>query len=194
MIGFISGRVLEISEECAIVETGGVGYELHCSAGTLSYLEEVEKAELRVYTHVREDVLQLFGFQSSAEKQFFLSLIKVNGVGPKMAVAILSAAPYTHLVQMIEDGDVRGLTQLPKIGKRKAEQIILSLKGQLVMEEEEAGTLASATFPARKEIISALVNLGFKMNDVEQVVETFDPQIQIQDGVRKGLAMLTSNF
>ncbi|MCB0421411.1 MAG: Holliday junction branch migration protein RuvA [Bdellovibrionales bacterium] len=194
MIGYISGRVLEVAEETAIVDVHGLGYELSCSSGTLSFLQSSETAELRVYTHVREDAIQLFGFVSLVEKQLFLSLIKVNGIGPKMAMAILSAAPYSQLIQYIEDGDVRSLTKLPKVGKRKAEQIVLSLKGQLVIDEATSDAVKSTEFPARKDIISALVNLGFKLNDVEQVVETMEPHLDMQEGVRRGLALLTANF
>ena len=139
--------------------------------------------------HVREDQLNLFGFLSPAEKQLFLSLIKVNGIGPKVAIKILGAAPTASIIAMIDQGDVKGLTGLPKVGKKTAETIVLELKGKLVLLEEDKQKQA---FSARADIVSALVNLGFKMTDVEKAVNEMGPETELQDGVRQGLQILTA--
>mgnify|MGYP000185700389 CR=1 FL=1 len=118
MIGYLRGRPTEIGAETAIIDVQGVGYELLCSQQTLFDMEDQELVQLRVYTHVREDALQLYGFYSNSEKELFLSLIKVNGIGPKMAMGILSAAAKDMLISLIEQGDVKGLSKLPKIGKK----------------------------------------------------------------------------
>jgi holliday junction DNA helicase RuvA len=139
-----------------------------------------------VHTHVREDQITLFGFSKKAEKELFISLNKVNGVGPKMAQKILSGAPLTHLVEMIDQEDVAGLSRLPKVGKKTAEQIVLTLKGKLHVDFDLTGPTG-----ARKDIVSALTNLGFKLNDVEKVVNQFSPDVTMEEGVKRGLAALT---
>lgn len=189
MIGYIKGDILKAGDDHVIVNVHGVGYEVYCSEQTLQTLHGEAKAKFWVHTHVREDQLTLFGFLTQNEKQFFLSLLKVNGIGPKVALKILGAAPMATLTQMIENSDVRGLSQLPKVGKKTAEQIILELKGKLVLAEEEK---RKAAFGARADIVSALVNLGFKLSDVEKVVNEMPPETDLQTGVRTGLQHLTS--
>ncbi len=195
MIGFIRGRVIELNPEGAIVDVSGVGYELLCSSNTLDDCGAGEDVAFHVHTHVREDAIQLFGFSTALEKRLFLSLTKVNGVGPKLALKALSAGPLTNLVRMIEAGDAKGLASLPKVGKKTAEQIILALKGKLAIEEIEgrAGAAARPLGP-RDEIVSALVNLGFRLPDVEKAVAELPLDTDLQDGVRRGLQALTGNF
>jgi Holliday junction DNA helicase RuvA len=191
MIGFIQGKVLEISEDGILINVRGVGYELTCTTSTLEKAQSSEWLNLWVHTHVREDALQLFGFSSRAEKRMFLSLIKINGIGPRSAIHILSGATLEQLVAMIESGDVKGLSKLPKVGKKTAEQMILALKGHLVLDEESP---TRSLFQSRDEIISALVHLGFKLTDVEKVVDRMPAEFDVQTGVRQGLSLLTSAF
>jgi Holliday junction DNA helicase RuvA len=190
MIGFLQGTPMYFSEDTVVINVRGVGYEVHCSQNTLEVLSSKDVVQLLIHTHVREDQLQLFGFYSRLEKDLFLSLNKVTGIGPKMAIKILSATKTENLIDMIEKSDVRGLTQLPKVGKKTAEQIVLSLKGKLVLD-----TFSNEpSFVARNDIISALVNLGFKLSDVESVVNQMDSQVGLQDGIKKGLVALTQQF
>lgn len=191
MIGYLKGDVLQSGDDHVVLNVHGVGYEVFCSEQVLLKLHGEARAEFWVHTHVREDQLHLFGFLSKSEKQFFLSLLKVNGIGPKVALKILGAAPIESLISMIEDSDVRGLSQLPKVGKKTAEQIILELKGKLVMAGEDKHTPA---FAARADIVSALVNLGFKLSEVEKVVNEMDAQTDLQEGVRSGLQRLSAQF
>jgi len=187
MISYLQGRPMRVAEDHVILLVQGVGYELHCSAQTLKAIEGRAFAELWVHTHVREDVLALFGFATEVEKSLFLSLLKVNGIGPKSAVHALSGAATEQIVQWIEDADVSALTKLPKIGKKSAEQIVLTLQGKLVRAGE-----ASGRFVARPQIISALVNLGFRLADVEKAVDHMPADIDLEGGLRQGLAALTS--
>lgn len=189
MIAWLKGQVLTVGSESCVLNVSGVGYDVICSANTLSDVEGLEGAELFVHTHVREDQISLFGFTSQVERKLFLSLIKVNGIGPKLAITILSAAKVSDIVELIENGDAKGLAKLPRIGKKTAEQMILSLKGQLVVEEQPTETLIKVQ---QKEVVSALVNLGFRMADVEQVVGQLEPGLELQDSIRKGLSMLTN--
>lgn len=192
MIGYLKGDILQVHDEGIILNIHGIGYDVHCSDQVRTQLLGENKAELWIYTHVREDQLVLFGFLSQAEKQLFLSLLKVNGIGPKVAIKVLGASPLNTLINMIEESDVRGLSQLPKIGKKTAEQIILELKGKLVMSEGE--TKPHSAFAARADIVSALVNLGFKMSEVEKVVSEMGGDTDLQTGVRTGLQRLSAQF
>ncbi len=191
MIGYLKGDILQAGDDQVLLNVNSVGYEVFCSEQVLTKLIGETRTEFWIHTHVREDQLSLFGFLTKSEKQFFLSLLKVNGIGPKVALKILGAAPIEALISMIEDSDVRGLSQLPKVGKKTAEQIILELKGKLVMAGEEKYTPA---FAARADIVSALVNLGFKLSEVEKVVNDMDAQTDLQEGVRSGLKHLTAGF
>lgn len=188
MIGYLQGRPLRIGPDHVILLVQGVGYELHCSTQTLDDLQGKSFVELWVYTHVREDALQLFGFSTELEKSIFLSLLKVNGIGPKSALNICSGAKAPAIVQWIEDSNVGALTELPKVGKKSAEQIILTLQGKLVRAAAEGGQ----RFLARSQIVSALVNLGFRIGDVEKVVDQMPPDTDLEQGLRSGLSALTS--
>lgn len=188
MIGRLKGIVEAREGEVCLLDVGGVVYELTCSVQTIDALLVGEKTRLEVFTHVREDQLALFGFGTILEKELFMALLSVNGVGPKMAIKILSAAPVRHIARSIEAGDVKALSTLPKVGKKTAEQLIVSLKGKLTPFLEMnssadgfAGVSASAgePMPLRlsaetamlQEIGSALQNLGFRPQEVEKVVQ-----------------------
>ncbi|MCB0415180.1 MAG: Holliday junction branch migration protein RuvA [Bdellovibrionales bacterium] len=188
MIASLKGKVQSFLDEALILEVNQVGYELYCSQSSLSQFEGMEEVFCHVYTHVREDAIQLFGFSSLQEKKLFLSLIKVSGIGPKVALGILSATPVERILEFIDQGDVGALSKLPKIGKKKAEQIVLALKDKLKFVEEES--LVSKSRPS-DEIKSALIHLGFKAQEVEKVVSQLNPGLTLQEGVRQGLAALT---
>jgi len=192
MIGYLKGILVEVGAETALVDVQGVGYEILASANTLSDLQECLGKEIIVWihTHVREDAFQLFGFHSKEEKNLFLSLLKVNGVGPKMALSILSGARVTQIHEMVESGNAKALAGLPKVGKKTAEQIILTLKGKLVLLETGANGKKKPS-GSHPEITSALLNLGFRPQAVEQFVSTLAHDADIEEGVRRGLAALS---
>lgn len=201
MIGYLRGRVIERNEETIVVDVGGVGYELTCSLNTLAAIVDGEEVELRVQTQMREDALQLFGFATSLEKRMFNSLLKVNGVGPKLAIKILSGASIEELARMIEAGDVKALAKLPKVGKKTAEQLVLALRGKLSIEptgtpktarsSSRLSSVSEMRFTGvRADVLSALVNLGFRLQDAESVVEQLPEDIALEQGVREGLRML----
>lgn len=206
MIAQLKGFITEVTPESAILDVNGVGYEVVCSLNTLAELQAdllggtgatskpSKPVLIHTYTHVREDILQLFGFASKTEKQLFTTLLKVNGIGPKMAINILSGASVDQLMTMIEAEDVKALSKLPKVGKKTAEQMILALKGKLVIQEPEAKKMASKSTSqlslSHREISSALVNLGFRPVDVEKVVSQMPNNIDLQEGIRQGLSAL----
>lgn len=190
MIGFLRGVLLDVTSEAALVDVGGVGYDVACSQISLAELEgrKGDTLLLWIHTHVREDALQLFGFLSRAEKDLFLSLLKVNGVGPKLALGLLSGAPADRIVAAIESGDAKALSALPKVGKKTAEQIILTLQGKLVRVEKST---APALPDNLQQIQSALVHLGFKAPKVSEFVGALSPTIGVEEGVRQGLNTLS---
>lgn len=191
MIGLLRGKLIEKTPEHILLDVNGVGYEVLVSLQTISELDNgkhtVDKdLRLFIHTHVREDALQLFGFLYRAEKELFLSLLKVNGIGPKSALTILSGAPVDRIIAMIDRGDAKALSALPKIGKKTAEQMILTLKGKLVAPE---AALFEGT-NTHREIASALLNLGFKSLQVDGFVEKLPEDIDFEEGVRQGLQLL----
>ena len=190
MIAYLRGRIVENLAEGVVMEIGGFALELVCSSNTASDLELDREVVVHTYLHVREDALQLFGFSTRLEKKLFLSLIKVNGVGPKMATQMLSGAPIHEIVRWIEAGDAKALTQLPKVGKRTAEQLVLTLRGRLV-KWDEPGDESSARLGVREDVISALVNLGFRPADVERVVQDIPKDYDVERAVREGLQRLS---
>ncbi|MBX2989042.1 MAG: Holliday junction branch migration protein RuvA [Bdellovibrionaceae bacterium] len=189
MIGFVRGKLLSAESEGLLLDTGGVGYELLCSINTLTDVAPRlgQDVSLWVHTHVREDALQLFGFSGKREKDLFLSLLKVNGVGPKMALGILSGGRVEDITGMVESGDAKGLSSLPKVGKKTAEQIILTLQGKLV-RAEPVNTLKSET---QKQIQTALLHLGFKAPKIDEFLTGLPKDIEVEEGVRRGLSALT---
>tara|TARA_B110001454_G_scaffold213372_1_gene231465 strand:- start:50770 stop:51345 length:576 start_codon:yes stop_codon:yes gene_type:complete len=189
MIGFLRGDVVELQPEYFILDVQGVGYEIYASLQTIAQISENmnKTISMWIYTHVREDALTLFGFQYREEKNLFLSLLKVNGVGPKMAIGILSGAPYDKLVEMIENSDAKALSSLPRVGKKTAEQIILSLKGKLVRVPEKTVEVSHQ----RQQVSSALINLGFKPQLVDEYVNQLSKELSVEESIRGGLAKLT---
>jgi holliday junction DNA helicase RuvA len=189
MIGRIQGILVEANQDSLIVEVQGVGYEVHPHSRALVELQSRlgEPILLWIYTHVREDALQLFGFLTLDEKNLFLQLLKVNGVGPKLAQNILSGATSAEITNWIELGDAKALSKIPKVGKKTAEQIILTLQGKLVRIEMASKPQQSKTF---KEIHFALTNLGFKTIVVEEFLTTLSDEHTVEEGIRLGLSQL----
>jgi Holliday junction DNA helicase RuvA len=197
MIAGIKGVIFEVSDESVVIDVQGVFYEALCSVTVLSELSQIKLQSrnipvfLYTYLHVREDAMQIFGFLSHSEKSLFLSLLKVSGIGPKSALHILSGATVDQILNWIEEGDVKSLSKLPKLGKKTAEQLVLTLRGKLVIEPQGPGGLRSRSLPAHAQVVSALVNLGFRSQDAERVVSQLPENIDIQEGIRAGLRELS---
>jgi Holliday junction DNA helicase RuvA len=165
MIAHVRGTLLEKHPNQAIVETGGVGYEVTIPVSTFSSLPEVgQQASLRIYTHVREDTLALFGFATAEEKVLFERLISVSGIGPRLAVTVLSGLAAPVLIQCIRAGDVAQLVRIPGVGKKTAERMVLELREKLEgigsMASVAPGAPVSALSAVEEDVLSALVNLG----------------------------------
>jgi Holliday junction DNA helicase RuvA len=172
MIASLRGRLLLKTPNRAIVECGGVGYDATISVATFSALP-AEGAEIRlhIYTHVREDQIALFGFAETEEKRIFERLLTISGIGPKLAITVLSGIDAARLVAAIRAGDHATLTRIPGIGKKTAERVVLELKDKL---DDMATATASAVAhygAAGDDALSALVNLGYARPAAQRAIE-----------------------
>ena len=161
MIAHLRGRLISKHPNQAIVEAGGVGYDVTITVPTFSELPAGgTEVALHIHTHVREDALALYGFLRAEEKQLFEKLIMVSGIGPKLAITILSGMPADAMVAAIRGNDVAALTRIPGIGKKTAERMVLELRDKL--EAFGVAAVAAAASPVEEDVISALVNLGYQ--------------------------------
>ena len=175
MIAFLRGRVLEKHPNRIVIDVNGVGYELHVPLSTYYDVGDTgTEIALRVHTHVREDALQLYGFLTMLEQQLFERLIATSGIGPKLAVAVLSGIDTDALVSSIQRADVARLTRIPGIGKKTAERIVLELKDRLSDVSQPAaghGVEPSQVDHLRDDLVSALENLGYHRPLAEKAVD-----------------------
>ena len=172
MIAKISGSLAHKEPSEVIVDVGGVGYQLSISLGVFYRLPEMgAPVTLFVHTHVREDALQLFGFLEYEEKQTFLMIKGVSGIGPKLAIGILSGIPSRELVRALREGDQVRLVSIPGVGKRLAERMIVELKDKLMAlpEENQIGKQDGSS-QLMRDAVSALVNLGYRRGESEKIV------------------------
>jgi len=169
VIASVKGAVLSADAERAVIAVGGLGLEVLAAGPTLSALSRQvgEEVQLHTYLHVREDALQLFGFRSARERAFFLALIGVSGVGPKVALAVLSGYPVTELERAIAFEDVKKFESIPGIGKRLAQRLVVELKDRVGAPGVGAPTPgADIVLEAR----SALQNLGLTLREAEEAL------------------------
>jgi Holliday junction DNA helicase RuvA len=171
MIAHLRGKLLAKHPNQAVVEAGGVGYDVNISVPTFSSLPDVgSEVALFVHMHVREDALALYGFLQTADKTLFEKLLGVSGIGPKLANTILSGMPETRqIVGAIRSGDIARLTRIPGVGKKTAERMVLELRDKFPMVGAEEKPRV-ATTPAREDVSSALINLGYKPGEVEKAL------------------------
>jgi holliday junction DNA helicase RuvA len=170
MIAHLRGRVLEKHPSHVIIDAGGVGYEVSISVASFSGLpSEGAEVSLFIHTHVREDALALYGFLRREEKQLFERLISVSGIGPKLAMTVLSGMAADAAVTALRANDLAALTRIPGVGKKTAERMVLELRDKL---EGLAATPASAPVSRMEEdVVSALVNLGYHRPAAEQAAK-----------------------
>ena len=172
MIGQIRGRLADKRPNQLLVDVGGVGYQVQVPLSTFAALGELHtEVTLLIHTHVREDALALYGFLSSREKHFFELLLSASGVGPALALKILSGMSVEELVPAIRGGDLARLTRIPGVGRKTAERIVVELKDKLetVAVAEEKPTASAGGTEA--DVVSALTNLGYDGRAAEKAVE-----------------------
>jgi Holliday junction DNA helicase RuvA len=170
MIAHLRGRLLAKHPNQAVIETAGVGYDVTITIPTFSDLPSLgSEVALHIHTHVREDQIALYGFLRPAEKQLFEKLITVSGIGPKLAITILSGMPADEMVGAIRNNDIARLTRIPGIGKKTAERMVLELRDKLPPAGAEIP--AAPTMTAMEEdVLSALTNLGYQRPVAERAL------------------------
>ena len=177
MIAFLRGRLLDKQPTLLVVDVQGVGYEVHVPLSTYYDVGDTgADVALRIYTHVREEAFHLYGFLTTIEQQLFERLIAISGIGPKLAVAVLSGIESRDLISAVQRGDVARLTGIPGVGRKTAERMVLELKDRLAQLDVTAGAGAPASPTTgerlRDDVLSALQNLGYHRPLAEKAVDS----------------------
>lgn len=175
MIGRLRGELAALSAERALIDVGGVGYEVHVPLSTTSRLESSglgTVVELHIHTHLREDALMLYGFATEVERRVFERLISVSGVGPKLARAVLSGLATDRLLQALAGADVAVLATIPGVGKKTAERLVLELRDTItsLLGEGPAASAGPKPLAGDEDLVGALVNLGYKQPLAQRAV------------------------
>jgi holliday junction DNA helicase RuvA len=179
MIGFLSGKLLEKEVSSVLVDVGGVGYEVTIPLSTFYELGEVgSDVQLRIFTHVREDALQLFGFKTARERDLYLKLISVQGIGAKSGITMLSGMSADEIISAIRTDNIARLTSIPGVGKKTAERMVIELRDKVgeMAANMAAGAqggagAARSSDEAFEDALSALVNLGYQRNSAEKALQ-----------------------
>jgi holliday junction DNA helicase RuvA len=191
MIAHLRGKLLAKHPNQAIVETGGVGYDVTISVPTFSDLPGVgSEVALHIHTHVREDVIALYGFLRVREKQLFEKLITVSGIGPKLAITILSGMAADEMVAAIRGNDLARLTRIPGIGKKTAERMVLELRDKLPTGMGEAQVVSKLS-AVEEDVLSALANLGYQRTAAEKAVAAAPKNGSFEVMFREALGVLS---
>ena len=189
MIGRLHGKLIEKTPPQVLVDVGGVGSEVDVPMSTFCNLP-AEGSEITLLTHfiVREDAQLLYGFATAAERQTFRALIRISGVGPRIALAVLSGMSTQDLADAVEQGNATLLTRVPGIGKKTADRLVLELKGKLAGNAfAPAGGAASA---AQADILSALMALGYSEREAQASVRALPAEVTVSEGIRLALKAL----
>lgn len=181
MFEFIKGTIDDIDAGYVVISTGSIGYKIY--VGNPYSFNINEEYKIYVYEHIREDEDILFGFKTKEERNFFLKLINVKGLGPKMALPMLASGSLNGIIDAIERENILYLKKFPKIGDKVARQIILDLKGKLVSKNEEINVVDD-------ELVEALKALGYKTNDINKVIKNIPNDLQIEEKIKEALKLL----
>lgn len=202
MIGYLSGKLLEKEANTVIIDVAGVGYEVTIPLSTFYELGEIgEPVELRIYTYVREDTLQLFGFRTMREKELYLKLISVQGIGAKSGISMLSGMSADEIIVAIRTDNLARLTSIPGVGKKTAERIVIELRDKLSELTVSDAAAIAADGAARPEgvddvyddALSALVNLGYQQSAASKALKKAvqeGTEMSVQKLLRRSLQLL----
>jgi holliday junction DNA helicase RuvA len=199
MIAFLTGRLAFKAPTHLTLDVQGVGYEVHIPLSTYYALPNLDEVTaLNIHTHLREDAIQLFGFLSQSEKESFLLLTSVSGIGPKLALSVLSSLPITDLIHAIQTEDVEKLATVPGIGKKSAGRIVLELKDKVGKIQGDSSRLATADTSAvdgpYEDALSALINLGYRAQDAKEALKRATKaatgSLALKELIREGLKEL----
>jgi Holliday junction DNA helicase RuvA len=192
MIAHLRGRLIARHPNQAIVDAGGVGYDVAISVPTFSELPPLGgEVALHIHTHVREDQIALYGFLRPEEKQLFEKLLTVSGIGPKLAITILSGMPTDEMVNAIRGNDVVRLTKIPGIGKKTAERMVLELRDKLAVAGNEPAAVMPSFSALQEDVLSALVNLGYQRAAAEKALGAIEKNGSFDSMFRHALSVLS---
>jgi Holliday junction DNA helicase RuvA len=197
MIGYLQGNLLKTTPERVLLDVQGVGYDVHIPLSTYYEIEKratAGRVALYIHTHLREDGIALFGFWTEREKLLFEKLIGVTGIGPRLARVILSGMPPDDLLSALAGGDLGRLGTIPGVGKKTAERMILELRDKMRELAAELPETSAAAAPADQDVVSALVNLGYKSVQAERAVAEArkeKPEAAFHDLLRASLGRLS---
>ncbi len=204
MIAHLSGTLLSKQATSVILDVGGVGYEVTIPISTFYELDEPgSKVQLRIYTHVREDALLLYGFKSARERELFMRLISVSGIGPKLGITLLSGMSADEMIASIRTNNLARLTLIPGVGRKTAERLVMELRDKIAALsspelEEELGAKPSVSVTptedaVRADALSALVNLGYQKSTAEKAINAAiveGDDISVESILRRSLRRL----
>lgn len=204
MIAHLSGTLLTKEPNSVIVDVSGVGYEVNIPLSTFYELEgEGSNVKLRIYTHVKEDALQLYGFKTARERELFVNFISVSGIGPKIGIALLSGMSADELVASIKNNNLARLTLIPGVGRKTAERLIVDLREKMTamatsQVEAEPGRISDSSIQSseddvRSQALSGLLNLGYQKSAAEKAIDSVlheDGEITVESVLRRGLRKL----
>ncbi len=192
MIGYLSGKIISSKPTKIILDVNGVGYVVNISINTFEKISDKSSASLFIYTHVKEDSISLYGFYTESEKEMFELLISVNGIGPKLALSILSGIQVVDLTSAITSGDISRIISVPGIGRKTAERLVLELRTKVADVSVEGEMDISSGI--KKEAVSALTTLGYNYKFAEKAVrEVFnaEPASSLEELIKKALGKLS---
>ncbi len=190
MIGYLSGKIISSKPTKILIDVNGVGYLVSISINTFEQISGRESISLFIYTHVKEDSISLFGFFSEAEKEMFELLITITGIGPKLAISILSGIRVDELKHAIRSADISRIIAVPGIGRKTAERLVLELKTKV---DQVKGEEKELSFSVKNEAVAALTTLGYNSKLADITVRNIlnsDPNISIEDLIKKALGNL----
>ena len=180
MYEYIKGKIADIEANYIVIDNNGIGYIVYVAS---PYSYKIEDTKIYIYQYVKEDELSLYGFKSKEEKDLFLKLIGVKGLGCKMALPMFATGSTSSIIDAIEKEDVAYLKKFPKIGDKVARQIILDLKGKLVSNSNSVGV-------DNTELIEALKALGYKTNDINKILPKIDNSKSLESQIKEALKLL----
>jgi len=192
MIGRLSGILLEKNPPQILLDVQGVGYEVDVPMSTFYNLPALgEKVVLHTHFVVREDAQLLYGFATQEERVAFRQLLKISGVGPKLALSVLSGLSLAELAQAVASKEAGRLTKIPGVGKKTAERLLLELQGKFVVAALSGGAAASVTASADNDIANALIALGYSEKEADWAAKQLPKDVDVSGGIRQALKLLS---
>ena len=191
MIGFLNGKIISAKPTKILLDVNGVGYSVNISINTFEYISDKQSVSLHIHTNVKEDSITLFGFYAESEKDMFELLISVSGIGPRLAISILSGIRVDDLKNAIQSGDVSRIIAVPGIGRKTAERLVLELKNKVDQIVEAGGK--EIPFSIKNEAISALTTLGYNYKIADNAVRNIlneNGSISLEELIKKSLGSL----